>query len=99
MKKTALFSSLFSLTLPVCVYALGLGEMKVESALNQPFFAEIELIDGHEVSLSNIKVELADSQSYQSLGVERSEAISVLFFDVKKINKENSLWKFIPKSE
>ncbi|HHS8496849.1 TPA: type IV pilus assembly protein FimV, partial [Legionella anisa] len=87
MKKTALFSSLFSLTLPLCAYALGLGEMKVESALNQPFLAEIELIDAHEVSLSNIKVELADPQSYKSLGVERSEAISILFLDIKKNKK------------
>ncbi|HHT0603434.1 TPA: type IV pilus assembly protein FimV, partial [Legionella anisa] len=90
MKKTALFSSLFSLTLPLCAYALGLGEMRVESALNQPFLAEIELIDAHEVSLSNIKVELADPQSYKSLGVERSEAISILFLDIKK-NKKGKL--------
>ncbi|HHF7366580.1 TPA: FimV/HubP family polar landmark protein [Legionella bozemanae] len=87
MKKTVLFSSLFSLALPLGAYALGLGEMKVESALNQPFLAEIELIDGYEVSLSNIKVELADPKSYQSLGIERSEAISILFLDVKK-NKQ-----------
>ncbi len=82
-----MFSFLFSLALPLGAYALGLGEMKVESALNQPFLAEIELIDGHEVSLSTIKVELADPKSYQSLGVERSKAISILFLDVKK-NKQ-----------
>lgn len=74
--------------MPLCAYALGLGEMKVESALNQPFLAEIELIDAHEVSLSNIKVELADPQSYKSLGVERSEAISILFLDIKKIKRK-----------
>lgn len=80
MKKTALFSSLFLLTLPACVHALGLGEMKVESALDQPFLAEIELIDVKNISLPNIRVGLADPQGYRSLGVERSEVVGALFF-------------------
>ena len=29
---------------PVTLYALGLGEIRLNSALNQPFDAEIELI-------------------------------------------------------
>ncbi|WP_282955850.1 type IV pilus assembly protein FimV, partial [Fluoribacter gormanii] len=87
MKKTVLFSSLFSLTLPMSAFTLGLGEMKVESALDQPFLAEIELLDVHDISLSGIKVGLADLQSYQSLGIEHSEEVSSLFFDIRK-NKQ-----------
>lgn len=61
--------------------------MRVESALDQPFLAEIELIDAHDISLSSIKVGLAEPQSYRSLGVELSEAAGSLFFDIKK-NKQ-----------
>lgn len=84
MKKTVLFSSLFSLTLPLSAYALGLGEMKVESALDQPFLAEIELIDINSVSISSIRVGLANPDNYQSLGIEQSSAAHSLSFNIKK---------------
>ncbi|KTD67646.1 FimV protein [Legionella santicrucis] len=87
MKKNVLFSALFALTLPAYVHALGLGEMKVKSVLEQPFAAEVSLIDAHEISLSNVRVSLADPQSYQSLGVERPGAADSLFFEIKK-NKQ-----------
>ncbi|WP_115705206.1 FimV/HubP family polar landmark protein [Legionella sainthelensi] len=87
MKKNVLFSALFALTLPAYVHALGLGEMKVKSALEQPFAAEVNLIDVHEISLSNVRVSIADPQSYQSLGVERPGTADSLFFEIKK-NKQ-----------
>lgn len=87
VKKNVLFAALFALTLPTCVDALGLGEMKVKSALEQPFAAEVNLIDVHEISLSNVRVSIADPQSYQSLGVERPGEADSLFFEIKK-NKQ-----------
>ncbi|WP_233593679.1 FimV/HubP family polar landmark protein [Legionella qingyii] len=61
--------------------------MKVESALDQPFLAEIELLDVQDVSLSGIKVGLAEPQSYRSLGIERSEEVNSLSFDIRKNEK------------
>ncbi|WP_133131499.1 FimV/HubP family polar landmark protein [Legionella sainthelensi] len=87
MKKNVLFSALFALTWPAYVNALGLGEMKVKSALEQPFAAEVNLIDVHEISLSNVRVNIADPQSYQSLGVERPGVADSLFFEIKKNKK------------
>ncbi|MBI2786642.1 MAG: fimbrial protein FimV, partial [Legionella longbeachae] len=84
MKKTALFSALFTFTLSVPLYALGLGAMKVESALDQPFVAEIELLDAHNIALDRIKVGVAEPKDYQSLGIDRSEIVGSLFFKIKK---------------
>lgn len=89
VKKNVLFAALFALTLPTCVDALGLGEMKVKSALEQPFAAEVNLIDVHEISLSNVRVSIADPQSYQSLGVERPGEADSFFLKLKKISKGN----------
>lgn len=91
MKKNVLYLALFAFILPVYVHALGLGEMKVKSVLRQPFVAEVNLLNVHGVSLSNIRVGIADPQSYQSLGVERSGVVDSLFFEIK----QNKLGKFI----
>lgn len=82
-----MFSTLFAFTFPVYVYAFGLGEMSVKSALGQPFAAEVKLIDVHEISLSNVRAGLADPQSYQSLGIEWPETANSLFLEIKK-NKQ-----------
>lgn len=84
LRKFVLFATLVSLNFPVCVNALGLGEMKVESALDQPFVAEIELIDARNLSLANVQVGLADPEGYQSFGVKPSETISSLMFEIIK---------------
>ncbi|HEX2492891.1 MAG TPA: hypothetical protein VHK24_03885, partial [Steroidobacter sp.] len=44
---------------PVTLYALGLGEIRLNSALNQPFDAEIELIAPTADELASLKVGLA----------------------------------------
>lgn len=51
--------------MPISLYALGLGEMKVQSSLDQPFSAEIELIDVGADPLASIKVNLADPEQFE----------------------------------
>ena len=52
---------------PATLYALGLGEIRPHSALNQPFDAEIELISPTADELAGLKVGLASPDMYHAL--------------------------------
>ena len=84
LKRTALYTALLVLTLPVSVHALGLGEIKVKSALDQPFLAEIDLIDVQSAPMTSIRVGLANQKTFEHLGIIPADALSLLSFDVKK---------------
>lgn len=66
------------------LYGFGLGKMTIKSALDQPFLAEIELIDIPSVALSDVKVNLADPENFQQIGFERAPFLSVLNFSIGK---------------
>ncbi len=50
--------------------ALGLGELKVESALEQPLKGQIRLILNAGESLDKVKVKLAASEDYERVGLD-----------------------------
>jgi pilus assembly protein FimV len=56
---------------PTTLYALGLGEIRPHSALNQPFDAEIDLIAPTADELAGLKVGLAGPDMYQRYGLDR----------------------------
>ncbi|UCJ15212.1 peptidoglycan-binding protein LysM [Pseudomonas sp. MM211] len=61
--------------------ALGLGEITLHSALNQPLNAEIELLAvGDEMSASDIKVSLAPADAFNLAGVDRVYFLNDLRF-------------------
>lgn len=95
MKKSVLHAALFALTLPMSLYALGLGNLKVESSLDQPFKAEIELIDIGSASLATIKVGLADPENFERVGIERALVLDLLHFKIEK----NAQGQFVIKIE
>lgn len=51
--------------------ALGLGEIRLESALNQPLRAEIVLISASPEELQNLSVELASADVFGRYGIDR----------------------------
>lgn len=66
------------------LYGFGLGKMTIKSALDQPFLAEIELIDIPSVALSDVKVSLADPENFQQIGFERAPVLALLSFSIGK---------------
>ncbi|MBU2712484.1 FimV/HubP family polar landmark protein [Zooshikella harenae] len=60
--------------------ALGLGEITLNSALNQPLDAEIELIQVRELGSSEILPNLATNEDFNRAGVERIFFLSNLKF-------------------
>lgn len=69
--------------------ALGLGELTLRSALNQPFRAEILVRDIGELDVEEIKIALADDTAFENAGVERSQFLSSLEFQVELLGGGN----------
>jgi pilus assembly protein FimV len=64
--------------------ALGLGEMRVRSFLNQPFDAEIELTDLGNTSLLGIKADIASLEDFERMGMDRANVLNFLNLNVEK---------------
>ena len=62
------------------VLGLGLGRIHVQSALNQPLAAEIQLLNAREWAANDLKVGLASPDEFERLGVERSIGLFDLEF-------------------
>ena len=59
---------------------LGLGRIDVQSVLNQPLAAEIQLLNASEWAANDLKVGLASPDEFERLGVERSIGLFDLEF-------------------
>lgn len=64
------------------VYALGMGEMELESALNQPLTARIHLLSAEDLEDWEIKPSLASQADFDQAGVERGFFLTNLKFEV-----------------
>lgn len=62
--------------------ALGLGEIKLNSALNQPLDAEIKLLQVRDLSEEEILIKLASRDDFQRAGVEREYFLTDIRFKV-----------------
>ncbi|WP_455424293.1 FimV/HubP family polar landmark protein [Ectopseudomonas toyotomiensis] len=60
--------------------ALGLGEITLHSALNQPFEAEIELLEVGDLGAQDLRVGLAPAEVFSRAGVERFYFLNDLRF-------------------
>lgn len=87
MNKNALrllFAS--ALLSPVTLYALGLGEIRLNSALNQPFDAEIEVVSASNDELNSLKVALASEDLFRRYGLDRPNFLSNFSLRVESAN-------------
>ncbi|MFC7780396.1 FimV/HubP family polar landmark protein [Legionella taurinensis] len=82
MNKTRLYVAIMA-SLPFAAFSLGMGDMTVESALNQPFKAEIQLFDV-DIPLAGIKARLASVEDFARIGLDRNEILTLLHFEIKK---------------
>ena len=53
------------------VWALGLGEIRLQSALNEPLHAEIELLSATPEELSNLQIAMASAETFERYGLDR----------------------------
>lgn len=82
LRKLALAVGLASVLGSEMAIALGLGEIKLNSTLNQPLSAEIKLLQTREFSGDEILVGLAGKDDFKNAGVDRVFFLSDLKFQV-----------------
>src|ERR1700731_1914493 len=69
---------------PSSSWALGLGEIHLNSALNEPMNAEIDLIAAAPEELTALRATLAAKDAFTRYGIERPPFLSTLTFKVGK---------------
>jgi pilus assembly protein FimV len=69
---------------PTALYALGLGDIRLKSALNQPFDAEIQLVDATADDLTALRASLASSDTFSRYGLDRPAYLSEFTFAVAR---------------
>lgn len=86
MRKSGIILSLWTalLCLPLSSFALGLGEIEVNSFLNQPLKAEIEVVAARPGEIDDLLVSLASRDAFQKAGLDRSLDLSRLRFQIEK---------------
>ncbi|RWU17928.1 peptidoglycan-binding protein [Pseudomonas alkylphenolica] len=61
-------------------HALGLGELTLKSAQNQPLDAEIELLDVRDLTAAELAPSLAPAEEFAKAGIERQPFLNDLIF-------------------
>ncbi len=79
VRRVLLMSALMS---PAAAMALGLGEIRMNSALNQPFNAEIELVAATPEDLAALRASLASNETFARYGLDRPSFLSNFTFRV-----------------
>jgi pilus assembly protein FimV len=69
---------------PSLSWALGLGEIHLQSALNEPMRAEIDLIAAGPDELAVLRADLASKESFTRYGIDRPPFLNTLTFKVGK---------------
>jgi hypothetical protein len=64
------------------VHALGVGEIEVESALNEPLKAEIKLLSATKDELDTLEVALASNAAFARMGIDKLPVLSSLEFEL-----------------
>ena len=81
-RRSILILASMALSLPGQLLALGLGEIELKSALNQPFLAEVELISATDEDLDSLRVQLASQDAFSRYGLDRPFHLTELQFEV-----------------
>jgi len=70
------------LAAPVGTWALGLGEIELQSALNQPFRAQITLVSPTPEDIQGLSVTLANAATFDRYGLDRPAFLTDFDFRV-----------------
>jgi pilus assembly protein FimV len=84
MTRLARWGAWSLLAAPVGAWALGLGDIELKSALNQPFQADIHLVSATREELDALRVTLASNDTFVRYGVDRPGFLAEMQFTVTK---------------
>jgi FimV-like protein len=72
------------LVVPTAGFAIGLGDIQVESALNEPLAARIEIVGATPEDLQDLNAAIADRETFQRYSVERPSFLTSAQFKVAR---------------
>src|SRR6267142_6509340 len=78
---------MLAMSLPGAARALGLGDIRVNSALNEPLSAQIDLMGATPEELQTLTAQLADEAMFQRYGADRPSYLSTVKFKVATDSK------------
>jgi pilus assembly protein FimV len=81
--KTAL-TLMMALALPGAAQALGLGEIHLDSALNEPLVADIDIVGATAEELAGVTASIANRETFQHFGVDRPDFLSTIAFKISR---------------
>jgi len=81
-KRLALVMAILAMLIPALGHALGLGNIVMNSALNQPLDAQIELLSVKKGDLNNLTVKLGSAEDFQRVGADRAFFLTKINFEV-----------------
>ncbi len=84
MIRLARISTVFLLLLPLNAAPLGLGDINLQSALNQPLDARIALTAIGQTRMEEVSVRLASREAFAQAGLERPLFLSDLKFTIER---------------
>lgn len=82
MKRLKLSVGLCGFLASLNAWSVGLGEIRTESGLNQPFLARIPLTDVSEAQLEALRVTLAPVSRFEAAGLPVNSSVLALRFSV-----------------
>ncbi|WP_405224019.1 FimV/HubP family polar landmark protein [Lentisalinibacter sediminis] len=71
--------------------ALGLGDIRLESALNEPFRAQIELLSVTPEELEGLTVQLASTETFRRYGIDRPSFLSGFRFEIRQLSGDRGV--------
>lgn len=82
MRKLVRMLGTIGLFMPTIVFAVGLGDIRIHSSLNQPLNAQVPVVDIGNVALDNLDAQLASVAQFKLVGLERDPNLSKLRFNI-----------------
>jgi pilus assembly protein FimV len=79
--KTAI-TLMMALALPGAAQALGLGEIHLDSALNEPLAANIDIVGATAEDLAGITASIANRETFEHFDVDRPAFLSTVVFKI-----------------
>ena len=77
--------------------ALGFGNIRIKSALNEPLDAEIDLLSATAADLKGLKIRMASREAFLRAGIERPEHLAQLKFEIKRRSNDRAYLKISTK--
>jgi pilus assembly protein FimV len=83
-RKLAIAAAMLCLSATSHVFAIGLGDIKIQSTLNAPLDAVIQLTSASKQELDELKIAIAPRESFQKMGIPRTAILDDIKFRVEQ---------------